>query len=310
MKQTLCITVVLLGVVAVCQLEAGRGSTVGQPIRGGKIGRGGGDFDDRMKNLQAMGQVLKQIRKEQEEYKHQQAALTGEKIDADGKFPWAFRKLFELCEVSEAKIKLAEKRYLSYLKTRATYREKRDTRREELIKIRDKKVNEKDWIIASEACDAINKLDADFWTAYNRNYANMLQGVDNYLSSKQRLAWPATSLLAETLSHFNTDKEKELFTDEVFKTKIEAISKEAKLIGKLKTYKERVRRRKTLYDSICKEFKLRKFYKADKTARKDDKKGKKEERKEERKEDKEERTEDKKTKEDPKTKPDDGFGGW
>lgn len=290
MKHVLCIAMILLGSVAVCQLDAGRTPTIGKPFRG-KPGR-----DPRLLNLAAMAQAIKQIRMEQLEFKQQRAVLTGEKIDADGELPWAFRKLFELLDVSDSKIKLAEKRYASYLKTRDTYREKLDKRREELVKIRDKKLAEKDGITCLKACEAIKKLDEDFWKAYNRNYANMLGGIDNYLSSKQRLEWPATSLLAEALSHFTTEEEKEVFTDDVFKKKIADIAKEAKTIAKLKTYEERIRKRKQLYDAICREFKLRKGHKTDSKDRKGDRK--------------EDRKDGKKTKDEPDSKEDDGFGGW
>ncbi len=306
--QILCITALLLGSVAVCQLEAARTGGLGGPGRIGKIGRG--DIGDRLAGMAALGQAIKLIQKEREEYKRQQAVLTGEKIDTEGELPWAFRKLFELCEVSESKIKLAEKRYTTYLKTRDTYRKKRDDMREKLVKLRDEKLKERDGLRCLEACKAIAKLDEDFWKAYNRNYANMLQGVDNYLSSKHRMAWPATSLLAETLSHFTGD-EKEVFTDKVFKAKIEAISKEAKTIAKLKTYTERIHKRKKLYDAICKEFKLRKFYSANKTERKEEKREDKAERKEEKREEKQDRKEERKdSKEEPKSKNEDGFGGW
>jgi hypothetical protein len=283
-KKILCIVALLMGSLAICPLEAKRGGA-----------------SDRLVKIAALAKCAKLIRKERAEHKRQQAVLTGEIIDAEGKLPWAFHKLFEVLKVSESKIKLAEKRYVAYLKTRDTYRKKRDDMRERLVELRDKNLTDRNTVGCLKACNAIVKLDDDFWKAYNRNYANMLGAIDNYLSSKQRLAWPATSLLAESLSHFTKD-ERAIFTDKVFNAKIEAISKEAKTIAKLNTYTERIHKRKTLYDAICKEFKLRQFRdrKEDKDERREEKRKRKKERKEERKESKEE----------PNSKSNDGFGGW
>lgn len=245
----------LLCVIALCASAA---TARPRPIAREKIREHIEKRQDNREDDSALNTARKLARDDGKNDQRLKQTLASETPHAEGQLPWGFQRIYALYNVKATKLPAIVKRYTSYTKRRDLARDNYQSRRTTLVQARTTHLNSNKGKEALAVANVIVKFDTAYWASYERDYQNLLKGLDNCLDSKLKTHWPAISLLAEAMSKFSTTEDRQALSDDILKATLQTCCAPAELkaITAAKTYDDRLKKRSELYSALCKRYRL------------------------------------------------------